>query len=74
MAADILDNAVDLQATLNSTAVKYQLSKNKFHLKSLTHCTDCDFEIEQERQALGGVQRCTECEGFHQRELFLKLK
>lgn len=70
MAADILDSAVDLQATLNATALQHQLSKNRFHIKSLTHCMDCDFEIEQERQALGGVERCIECEGFHQRELF----
>lgn len=74
MAADFLDNAAELQATLNNTALQHQLSKNRFHLKSLTHCTDCDVEIEQERQALGGVERCTECEGFHQRELFLKIK
>lgn len=74
MPADFLDNAVELQATLNATAVQHQLSKNKFHIKSLTHCTDCDVEIEQARQALGGVERCTECEGFHQRELFLKIK
>lgn len=37
MAADVLDSAVDLQATLNDTAVKHQLSKNTFHLPSLTH-------------------------------------
>lgn len=74
MAADFLDNAVDLQATLNETGLQAQLSKNRFHLPSLTHCKDCRFEIEQERQALGGVERCTECEGFHQRELFLKIK
>ncbi len=74
MAADVLDSAVDLQATLNDTAVKHQLSKNTFHLPSLTHCMDCKFEIEQERQALGGVKRCTECEGFYQRELILKIK
>jgi len=74
MPADYLDEAVDLQATLNSTALQAQLSKNTFHITSLTHCTDCDVEIEQARQALGGVKRCTECEGFHQRELFLKMK
>lgn len=61
MATDVLDNAVDLQATLNSTALKYQLSKNRFHLPSLTHCKDCGFDIEQERQALGGVERCVLC-------------
>jgi len=72
MAADFLDNAVDLQATLNTTALQHQLSKNRFHIKSLTHCMDCDIEIEQERQALGGVERCTECEGYYQRELFQK--
>jgi phage/conjugal plasmid C-4 type zinc finger TraR family protein len=72
MAADFLDNAVDLQAALNHTALQYQLKQNRFHIKSLTHCTDCDVEIEQARQALGGVERCTECEGFHQRELFQK--
>lgn len=72
MATDDLDTAVDLQATLNRTALAVQLSKTNFHLKSLTHCTDCDVEIEQKRQALGGVKRCVECEGFHQRELFLK--
>jgi hypothetical protein len=74
MPADYLDEAVDLQATLNSTAVQAQLSKNTFHILSLTHCMDCDVEIEHKRQALGGVKRCTECEVFHQRELFLKLK
>jgi RNA polymerase-binding transcription factor DksA len=72
MAADHLDEAVDLQATLNATALQAQLGKNKFHLKSLTHCKDCDVEIEHERQALGGVERCTECEGFHQRAVFQK--
>lgn len=72
MAADILDNAVDLQATLNATAIQQQLSKSRFHIKSLTHCTDCDIEIEQARQALGGVERCIECEGYHQREQFQK--
>lgn len=72
MAADILDNAVDLQAALNDSALQHQLSKNRFHIKIITHCMDCGFEIEQERQALGGVERCTECEGFHQRELFQK--
>lgn len=72
MSADILDEAVDLQATLNATALQVQLGKNRFHLKSLTHCTDCDVEIEHERQALGGVERCTECEGYYQRETFLK--
>jgi RNA polymerase-binding transcription factor DksA len=72
MAADFLDNAVELQAALNDTALQHQLSKNRFHIKSLTHCKDCGFDIEQERQALGGVERCTECEGFHQRELFQK--
>jgi RNA polymerase-binding transcription factor DksA len=72
MAADPLDNACDLQALLNESAVRNQLSKTRFHQKSLTHCTDCGFDIEQERQALGGVKRCTECEGFHQREVFLK--
>ena len=70
MAADILDNAVDLQATLNSTALQHQLASNKFHLPSLTHCMDCDVEIEHERRALGGVERCTECEGYYQREVF----
>lgn len=72
MGADPLDNAADLQASENESALQAQLSKNKFHIKSLTHCNDCGFEIEQERQALGGVERCTECEGFHQRELFQK--
>lgn len=72
MAADFLDNAVDLQATLNRTALAAQLSKNKFHLKSLTHCNDCGFEIEQERQALGGVERCAECAGYYERDVFLK--
>lgn len=72
MPADNLDEAVDLQATLNSTALQAQLSKNTFHILSLTHCTDCGFEIDQKRQALGGVKRCTECEGFHQREVFQK--
>lgn len=72
MPADVLDCAVDLQATLNATALHHQLSKNRFHIKSLTHCTDCDVEIAQKRQALGGVERCTECEGFHQREQFQK--
>jgi RNA polymerase-binding transcription factor DksA len=70
MGADPLDNAADLQASENESALQAQLSKNRFHLKSLTHCMDCDVEIEQKRQALGGVKRCTECEGFHQRELF----
>ena len=72
MPADYLDEAVDLQATLNATALQAQLGKNRFHIKSLTHCTDCDVEIEHERQTLGGVERCTECEGYHQRETFLK--
>ncbi len=68
MVADNLDEAVLLQDILNETAIKAQLGKNRFHLKSLTHCKDCGFDIEQERQALGGVERCTECEGFHQQE------
>jgi phage/conjugal plasmid C-4 type zinc finger TraR family protein len=70
MEADVLDQATELQAALNDAALQRQLSKNRFHLTSLTHCMDCDVEIEQARQALGGVERCTECEGFHQRELF----
>lgn len=72
MSADPLDDAAELQASANAAAVQNQLSKNKFHILSLTHCMDCDVEIEQKRQALGGVERCTECEGFHQREMFQK--
>jgi RNA polymerase-binding transcription factor DksA len=72
MGADPLDNAADLQASENESALQAQLSQNKFHIKSLTHCTDCGFEIEHKRQALGGVKRCTECEIDHQRELFQK--
>lgn len=74
MAADPLDTATEVQAANNAASLSQQLSTHKFHIKSLTHCTDCDVEIDQKRQALGGVERCTECEGFHQRELFLKLK
>ena len=70
MVADVLDVATDLQATLNESALRVQLGQHRFHIKSHTHCVDCDVEIHPERQALGGVERCTECEGFHQRELF----
>lgn len=68
MAADDLDNAADLQATLNESALANQLRNNRYHLKSLTHCKDCGFDIEQERQALGGVERCAECAGYHEQE------
>lgn len=68
MAADPLDNAVELQALHNSLALTQQLSKNRFHLKSLTHCIDCGFDIEQERQALGGAERCAECAEFYHQE------
>lgn len=74
MAADILDNAVDLQATLNATALEHQLKQNRFHLVSREECIDCDIAIDPKRRALGGVERCTECEGDHQRELFQKLQ
>ena len=68
MAADILDESVELQALLNHSALRDTLSKQRFHLPSRTICKDCDGEIPPARQALGGVERCTECEGFYQQE------
>lgn len=72
MAADFLDDAVSLQATLNATALQHQLSQSRAHLPSREFCKDCDIDIPEKRRALGGVERCTECEGFYQHDTFLK--
>ena len=61
MARDQIDEACNLQATLNRTSLDAQLKKSDFTRKSKTVC-ECGEPIPKERQALGGVEFCIDCQ------------
>lgn len=64
--SDIVDIAVELQATLNSTAIK---NRKKETRPSAMYCKDCGDEIPlQRRLAVFGVQRCIHCQTEYERK------
>lgn len=64
--SDIADIAVELQATLNDTAIKNRIKETR---PSAMYCEDCDEEIPARRRlAVVGVQRCVSCQTVHERK------
>ncbi|MGI1677570.1 MAG: TraR/DksA family transcriptional regulator [Cellvibrionaceae bacterium] len=59
---DQLDQAAELQRSLNEHALEVQLSKHDFNSESNLECIDCLSLIPEARRNIGGMKRCVYCQ------------